>query len=117
MPELHINYEKSVLIPIHYDEGWVNEVKNVLGCMVTPLPISYLGIPLGSNPKPVDIWRPIIDKTKRRLSGWKAKLLSKASKTVLIKSMINNLPIYYLGLFRMPKYVAREIIAIQRRFF
>ena len=45
------------------------------------------------------------------------KLLSKAGRVVLIKSMLNNLLLYYLGLFRMPKAVAREIIAMQRRFF
>lgn len=46
---LRINYEKTILIPIHYEEGWVIKVKNVLRCKVSSLPISYLYIPLGTN--------------------------------------------------------------------
>ena len=59
----------------------------------------------------------MLDKIKRRLSDWKVNLLSKASRAVLIKSMLSNLPMYYLSLFRMPKTVVKEIFAIQRRSF
>ena len=36
---------------------------------------------------------------------------------VLIKSVLNNLPIYYLSIFKMPKAVAQRIINMQRKFF
>lgn len=47
---------------------------------------------------------------------WKAKLLSRAGKLTLLKSVLNNLPLYYLSIFRIPKMVAKKIIGIQRRF-
>ena len=40
----------------------------------------YFGIPLGANPKRVETWQPIIDKIRKKLSGWKVNMLSKAGK-------------------------------------
>ena len=92
-------------------------MKDMLGCMVSKLSISYLGIPLGANLNRVRTWQPVIEKIKKRLSGWKMHMLSKAGRLVLIKYVLNNLALYYLSLLRMLKAVAKEIIAIQRRFF
>lgn len=36
---------------------------------------------------------------------------------MLIKAVLNNLPIYYLGLFTIPKKVDSKIIKMQRNFF
>ena len=59
----------------------------------------------------------MIDKIEKKLSYWKSNLLSQAGKLVLIKAVLNSLPMYYLGLFQMPKMVAKKIILIQSRFF
>ena len=117
MSGLRINYDKSALVPINCGRELVYQVKRVLGCLEVSLPITYLGIPLGANPKQVHTWQPVLDKIRKMLSGWKVNALSKASWLVLIKSVLNNLSMYYLGLFTMPKAVAKEIISMQRRFF
>ena len=113
MSGLKINYEKSAIIPLNCDMQWVQRMQSELKCSVLSLPVRYLGIPLGANPKRVETWQPIISKIKKKLSGWKINVLSKAGKLTLIKSVLNNLPIYYLGLFKLPKTVAKEIISIQ----
>ncbi|XP_072064506.1 uncharacterized protein [Arachis hypogaea] len=69
-----------------------------------------------ANSRLVKIWKPIIDKVEDKLSLWKAKSLNKADKLVLIKSVLNSLPVYYLSLYKMPKAVAERIIGLQRRF-
>ena len=96
MSGLKINFQKSALIPLNCDEAWVESIKDTLGCSISSLPIKYLGIPLGANPRSVETWRPVIDKIKKKLCGWKRKILSRAGRLTLIKSVINNLPIYYL---------------------
>nr|XP_025617990.2 transmembrane 9 superfamily member 7 [Arachis hypogaea] len=58
----------------------------------------------------------MIDKVEDKLSLWKAKTLNKAGKLVLIKSVLNSLPIYYLSLYKMPKAVVKKLISLQRRF-
>ena len=47
----------------------------------------------------------------------RAKLLSKAGRLTLIKFFLINLNLFYLSLFKMPKGVAKKIIALQSNFF
>ena len=116
MSGLRINFDKSALIPMNCNERLVTELNSKLQCQVLALPIKYLGIPLGANPRRMDTWEPIIEKIRKMLSGWKGKLLSRAGRLTLIKSVWNNLPMYYLGLFKMPKKVVQKIILLQNKF-
>ncbi|XP_025685613.1 uncharacterized protein [Arachis hypogaea] len=116
MSGLSINFEKSSLIPINCEKEWVMNMCGLLGCAEATLPVRYLGISLGANPRLVKTWKPIIDKVEDKLCLWKARTLNKAGKLVLIKSVLNSLPIYYLSLYKMPKAVAEKIIGLQRRF-
>ena len=59
---------------------------------IDPFPITYLGIPLGIKKlKKIDM-QPLIDKVAKRLPSWKANLLNKAGRTVLIKSTLSAIP-------------------------
>jgi len=63
-------------------------------------PFKYLGMSTGENPRTVEFWKPIINKIKFRLSTWKGKILSIASKICLIKFVINVLPLFYMFFLR-----------------
>ena len=76
----------------------------------------YMEISFGANPKRVKTWEPMISNIEKKLSLWKSNLLSRAGRLVLIKAVLNNLPLYYLELFPMPKTVAKKIISLQTRF-
>ena len=89
---------KGEIVPI----GEVNNVHafaEILGCRVGTLPTSCLGMPLGTSHKSSSIWNPILEKIKRKLAGWKELYLSKGGRFTLLKSMLSNLPIYYLFIF------------------
>ncbi|XP_057734380.1 uncharacterized protein LOC130949758 [Arachis stenosperma] len=116
MSGLTINFDKSSLIPINCDVQWVQCMSRVIGCKVASLSVKYLGIQLGTNPRLVKTWKPIIEKVEEKLSIWKAKVLNKSGKLVLIKSVLNSLPVYYLSLYKMPKAVAEKLIFLYRRF-
>ncbi|XP_016178480.1 uncharacterized protein LOC107620903 [Arachis ipaensis] len=116
MAELSINFDKSILILINCDDQWVQRMCRVLGYKVASLPVKYLGISLGTNPRLVKTWKLIIEKVEEKLRIWKAKVLNKADKFVLIKFVLNNLPVYYLSLYKMPKAVMERLISLQRRF-
>ncbi|XP_057723562.1 uncharacterized protein LOC130939475 [Arachis stenosperma] len=116
MSGLSINFDKSSLIPVNCEREWTQRMCKLLGCKEASLPIKYLGIPLGANSRLVKTWRPIVEKVEEKLSLWKVKTLNKASKLVLIKSVLNSLPVYYLSLYKMPKAVVEKLISLQRRF-
>ncbi|XP_016173367.1 uncharacterized protein LOC107615863 [Arachis ipaensis] len=112
MSGLSINFDKSSLIPTNYDDRWVQHMCSVLGCKEASLQVKYLGISLGANSRLVKTWKPIIDKVEDKLNIWKAKVLNKPGKLVLIKSVLNSLPVYYLSLYKMPKAVAEKLISL-----
>ncbi|KAL4370610.1 hypothetical protein AHAS_Ahas06G0083000 [Arachis hypogaea] len=117
MSGLKINYDKSVVIGLNCREETIDEACGILECNKAKLLIRYLGIPLGTNPKRVKTWDPIIKKVEERLKGWEGKFLTKAGKLVLIKVVLNSLPMYYLSMFKNSKAVAAKIISLQSKFF
>ena len=114
---LKINYSKSAIIPVGCEENWALELCDMMHCKLQNFPIIYLGIPLGANPSKVSTWKPVLDKIERRLALWKGKVPSRAGRLTLIKVVLNNMPTYYLSIFKIPKNVVKRIIKIQRNFF
>jgi len=113
---LAVNYTKLGLVVLGKEEAWVKQVAERLGCTLVKLPFTYLGVPLGANMKNVKVWQAVIDKMQNRLNSWKGSCLSRAEKLVLIKAVLNSLPMYFLSIFKLLKKLAKEIIKIQRRF-
>lgn len=81
----------------------------VMGCKVESLPIKYLGLPLGANPKRIKIWEPILDKMGKKLSVWRRSFNSLGGRLSLLNSNLGILPIYYMSLFIMPVVVDQAI--------
>ena len=112
---LKVNIGKSEIVPV----GEVNNLDalaNIIQCRVGSLPMTYLGMPLGTSFKTASIWNPILEKIERKLSGWKRIYLSKGGRLMLLKSTLSSLPTYYLSLFTIPKSMATRLESIQRNF-
>ena len=62
----------------------------------------YLGFPfcVGRNKK--EILSFIKDKAWKRIQGWKRKLLSKGDKEILLKTVIQSVPMYMMQVFLLP---------------
>jgi len=109
---LHINFHKSSLIGINVGEDTCASMAYSVFCRFDSLPCSYLGMPLGSNPKRLSTWKPIIENFIRKLSMWRGRMLSMAGRICLIKSVLSSLPVYYMSSFLMPKGVCNILISI-----
>jgi hypothetical protein len=65
---LKVNLSKSELVPM----GNVVDVEglaDILGCMVSSLPLKYFGLPLGAGFKAKSIWNGVVEKIGRRLAS------------------------------------------------
>lgn len=51
------------------------------------------------------------------LQGWKKKLLSQAGREVLLKAVIQVIPTYAMGCFKLPVELYDEIKGLIRRFW
>jgi len=110
---LNVNFHKSSLVGVSVDGIYAEGVSGVLKCRCDTLLIKYLGLPLGANPKRTSTWKPILSQIRGRLNSWKGRLLSMAGRSILIKSVISTIPLYYMSIFCIPKTVAHKITAMQ----
>ena len=55
---------------------------------------TYLGIPIYKTKIKSAKWEPILDKLKAKIQGWSANWLNLAGKMILLKSVLNSMPIY-----------------------
>ena len=59
----------------------------------------------------------IKERVWKKLQGWKEKLLSQAGREVLIKTVIQAIPIYTISCFKLPKGLVRELEGMIRKFW
>ena len=53
----------------------------------------------------------------RKLQGWEGKLLSQARREVLIKAVIQAIPTYAMGCFKLPLGLYDDIKAMIKKFW
>ena len=112
---LEVNVGKSKIVPVG-EVGNIDALAAILRCRVGSLPLTYLGMLLGTPYKTASMWNPILERMEKKLSGWKHLYLSKGGRLTLVKSTLSSLPTYYLSLFVIPVAVADRLEHIQRKF-
>lgn len=112
-----VNWEKSALVGVNMEEQICISAAANLNCKVGNLPFSYLGLLLGGYPKKMSFWQPVIDKIQFKLDKWKRYNLSRGGRAILCKSVLANIPSYYMSSFLMPNKVIKLIEQSMRNFF
>ncbi|KAK3230159.1 hypothetical protein Dsin_002040, partial [Dipteronia sinensis] len=74
---LKTNFSKSSITKVGKKERLMANWDIALRCKSVPLPINYLGLPLGGNLNSLKLWNTVIEKIENRLTPWKRRFLSK----------------------------------------
>eukprot|EP00253_Pinus_taeda_P009857 PITA_09857 len=80
------------------------------------LPSTYLGAPLIASALKHSSWRILLEKLEARPSSWTHRSLNMASRLVLIKVVLQAMPLYLFSILATPKWVLKELITLQRSF-
>jgi len=72
-----------------------------LGVQLVPRHERYLGIPCAISRSKSKTFSNIIDIIWNKLKGWKSRLFSVGGKEILLKVMIQSIPLYTMNLFRL----------------
>ena len=112
-----INWEKSAICGLNIEDSKVISTANILNCKVESLPFIYLSLPLGGYPKSARLWQPILDKVHGKLDKWRRYNLSKGGRITLCKSVLSNLPTYYMFVFLMQESSLSSLERIVRKLF
>ncbi|XP_076924839.1 uncharacterized protein LOC143587427 [Bidens hawaiensis] len=96
---LKLNIHKSNLFGVGVAQREIRFFADIVGCKPEKFPFTYLGIPVGAKMGNIQSWNGIIDKFNKKLSKWKAKLLSIGGRSTIISSVLGSLGVYYLSCF------------------
>jgi hypothetical protein len=101
---LRTNLSKSAVSPIHCTDEQLTLTANILSCSIKDFPCTYLGLPLTIGKPTKEVLLPLLDKVAEYLPGWKASLMNRAGRLVMVRAVITAAPIYLLTAIDMPKW-------------
>ena len=93
---LHTNFDKCSATPSQCTEDHIAAMAVELQWPITPFPITYLGLPLSVRKASSTSLEPIIDKLGRKLSTWRASMLSKGDRLSLVRHVLSAIPTHFL---------------------
>ena len=105
---LHVNYNKSSLIPINVSAEKTEHLAQTFGCTVGTLPFTYLGLPMGTTKPKIEDMSSLMAKIERRLNGC-SSLLSFSGRLQLVNSVITPITTYTMCTIKLHKGVIENI--------
>ena len=94
-----------------------NNIKEAWGVLEIMQYEKYLGLPSFVGKGKKASFNYIKERVWRKIQGWEGKLLSQVGREVLIKSVIQAIPTYTMGCFKIPLGLCNEIEAMIQKFW
>ncbi|XP_043718138.1 uncharacterized protein LOC122666093 [Telopea speciosissima] len=113
---LNINHGKSSLFFANCSGGTQALFEDTLGIAAGSLPITYLGVPIASRGLKASDFQVLISKVEQKISTWKARVLSFASRVVLIKSVVMGCISHWVNVFRLPQHTVDVLERMMAKF-
>jgi hypothetical protein len=114
---LEVNYRKTTATLIRGNEEQEEGVRERLNCQIVNFPIRYLGLQLALRPLTRAEWQPMLDGVFTLIPAWQRGLIQRASRLMLIKTVIAARPIYHILVSKLPDWLLEEIAKFLRAFF
>ncbi|KAL9668408.1 hypothetical protein QQ045_002789 [Rhodiola kirilowii] len=112
-----INFEKSEVCFSHNTPADVRrEISNLLRMPQVHCHSKYLGLPLVVGQRKSENFKCVIEKIWRKVKDWKSKL-SAAGREVLVKAVIQAIPVYMMAVYQFPKKVISELSKMIQQFW
>jgi len=105
---LHVNFNKSFLVPINMSNNRAQHLANTFGCQLGSMLFTYLGLPLGTTKPSVQDFSPLLNRIERRMSGF-SRPLSYDGRLILVNVVLSALPTFYMCSLKIPTQVVKQI--------
>ncbi|GMI90334.1 hypothetical protein HRI_002702700 [Hibiscus trionum] len=113
-----VNFGKSlVFFSSNVDLSLREQIGMLLGVRVSLNPEKYLGLPtmVGRNKK--EAFNYYMDRYNKKTNNWGVRFLSMGGKEVLIKSVLQSIPVYAMNCFLLPASLCRALEQVMSRFW
>ncbi|KAL9680337.1 hypothetical protein QQ045_018215 [Rhodiola kirilowii] len=105
-----VNYTKSERVcSSNVEDNFKQQVVHKLQIRIVDVHSNYLGLPLIFGNKKVSLFRSIEEKILKKTTDLKHKLLSGAGTEVLIKSVLQEIPLYAMSCFKLPATICKKV--------
>ena len=94
-----------------------NTIQQMLGARVMHDCERYLGLPMTCGWSKVNTFKEIQEKISKHVMGWKEKFISKTGCEVLIKTVVQAIPTYFMSVFRLPKSICDGINSLLEKYW
>jgi hypothetical protein len=88
-----------------------------LNIMTEAISDKYLGLPSMVGLDRTDRFIYLLERIIERLEGWKERFLSMGGKEILLKAIIQAIPVFAMGVFKIPKQLCKMINDAMARFW
>lgn len=105
---LHVNFNKSFLVPINMTNERALHLARTFGCTVGSMPFTYLGLPLGTTKPSLQEFSPMLTRIEKRMSGI-SKFLSYHGRLIMVNSVLSTLPTFYMCTLKLLPQVIKQI--------
>ncbi|KAH9697393.1 reverse transcriptase domain-containing protein [Citrus sinensis] len=113
-----VNFNKSsISFSANVLDGVIRQVCDVLMVTDTTNHGAYLGLPSYIGRKKKEVFSYIRDKLWQRLQGWSSRMLSRAGKEILLKTVALAMPNYAMSIYLLPKELCRELEVMMNSFW
>ncbi|KAH9726440.1 reverse transcriptase domain-containing protein [Citrus sinensis] len=113
-----VNFDKSsISFSANTNKEVEHSICSLLGVRGTVNHGNYLGLPSFIGRSKSAVFRYIRERIWKRLQGWNQKLLSRAGKEILLKTVAQALPIYAMNTYLLPMELCREIERMMNSFW
>lgn len=80
-------------------------------------PFKYLGFPIVTCRLLNRHLEDLLEKIKRKIEGWKARLLSKGARLILLRHVLSSVPVHLLSIIPIPKSTIESLNRTFSSFF
>ncbi|KAL9687678.1 hypothetical protein QQ045_032085 [Rhodiola kirilowii] len=108
-----LNYDKSeMFFGKNVAATYAQVLCNFLGVKRGKVLSKYLGMPIFFKARKLAAFKEVEEKCWRRVHGWKEKWLSLAGKEILIKSILQDVPVFIMSCFKIHVELCKRLAII-----
>jgi hypothetical protein len=98
---------------VNIDEGHAHTLADFFGCMVGKMPITYLGLQLGTTRPTIQDLAPLADNIERRLNAC-SRFLNYGGRLTFVNSVLSTLPTFFMCMVKLNKTVLKTVKRARR---
>ena len=96
---------------------WIHlNIAKMLGFQISSLPTKYLDVPLSDNSQKKSSWTYLISSLESILSSYTCLSLNAPARLILLKSVLQSIPLYLFFVLDAPKIILKRVPNIQMNF-